>query len=218
MVLLDLNVYKRDLENKLIDQDEQMLELQSKVTILQETSSLSSAQQQVAIRKQQAIRQLVGQLGDRTDFVDNRSTETMDLTMEEQQQLTKMSLSKIVTNLRNKLREEEKRNQSISNKLDQILKEKDQIKQKYQQLQKEFKMKGSFIREERHTSAPPATNSKSLGAVKSRIDTGIAKPEVFTGYQSSKTSAGRSSNASERPKKMSFKQRRESFKMDFQNS
>ena len=42
-----------------------------------------------------------------------------------------MSLSKIVTNLRNKLREEEKRNQSVSNKLEQMLKEKELIKQKY---------------------------------------------------------------------------------------
>ena len=52
MVLLDINVYKKDLENKLIEQDEAMLELQSKVTILSETSSLSNAQQQVAMRKQ----------------------------------------------------------------------------------------------------------------------------------------------------------------------
>jgi len=44
MVLLDINVYKKDLENKLIEQDEAMLELQSKVTILSETSSLSNAQ------------------------------------------------------------------------------------------------------------------------------------------------------------------------------
>ena len=34
MVLLDLNVYKKDLENKLIEQDETVLELSSKVTIL----------------------------------------------------------------------------------------------------------------------------------------------------------------------------------------
>ena len=52
MVLLDINVYKKDLENKLIEQDEAMLELQSKVTILSETSSLTNAQQQVAMRKQ----------------------------------------------------------------------------------------------------------------------------------------------------------------------
>lgn len=42
MVLLDLNVYKKDLENKLIEQDETVLDLQSKVNILQETSSLTS--------------------------------------------------------------------------------------------------------------------------------------------------------------------------------
>lgn len=42
LVLLDLNVYKKDLENKLIEQDELVLDLQSKVNILQETSSLTS--------------------------------------------------------------------------------------------------------------------------------------------------------------------------------
>ena len=51
MVLLYLNVYKKDLENKLIEQDETVLELSSKVSILQETSSLSSVQQQAAYRK-----------------------------------------------------------------------------------------------------------------------------------------------------------------------
>ena len=44
LVLLDVNVQKRDYENKLIEQDEQILELNSKVSILQETSSLTSAQ------------------------------------------------------------------------------------------------------------------------------------------------------------------------------
>ena len=117
-VLLDLNVYKKDLENKLIENDEQIIEMQSQISILRETSSLSTAQQQVAFRKQQAMRQLVGQLGDGTEFMDNRATEAMNLSTAEQSQLTKMSLSKIVTNLRNKLKEEEKRNQSISNKLD----------------------------------------------------------------------------------------------------
>ena len=132
MVLLDLNVYKKDLENRLIEQDENMLELQSKVQILQETSSLTSAQQQVALRKQHAMRQLVGQLGDGTEYLDNRGAEEMKLSAAEQTQLTKMSLSKIVSNLRNKLKDEEKRNQSTSNKLDQIIKEKEHIKQKYQ--------------------------------------------------------------------------------------
>ena len=42
--------------------------------------------------------------------MDNRMTENMNLSQADQTQLTKMSLSKIVTNLRNKLKEEEKRN------------------------------------------------------------------------------------------------------------
>ena len=33
MVLLDLNVYKKDLENKLIEQDENLIDLQSKLSI-----------------------------------------------------------------------------------------------------------------------------------------------------------------------------------------
>lgn len=131
MVLLDINVYKKELEQKLIENDETILELTSKVSILQETSSLSNAQQQVALRKQVAMKQLVGQLGDGTEFLDNRETEDMNLSATEQSQLTKMSLSKIVTNLRNKLKEEEKRNQSVSNKLDQVIKEKETLKQKY---------------------------------------------------------------------------------------
>ena len=64
------------------------------------------------------MRQLVGQLGESTEFMDQRASADMQLSTNEQTQLTKMSLSKIVTNLRNKLKDEEKRNQSVSNKLD----------------------------------------------------------------------------------------------------
>lgn len=70
----------------------------------------------------------MGQLGDGTEYMDNRAAEEMHLSTNEQTQLTKMSLSKIVTNLRNKLKDEEKRNQAVSNKLDQIIKEKETIK------------------------------------------------------------------------------------------
>ena len=41
-----------------------------------------------------------------------------------------MSLSKIVSNLRSKLKDEEKKNQSLNLKLDQVLKEKDKLKEK----------------------------------------------------------------------------------------
>jgi len=44
MVLLDRNVYVKELENKLIESDETMLDLQTKVSILQENSSLSNVQ------------------------------------------------------------------------------------------------------------------------------------------------------------------------------
>lgn len=77
-------------------------------------------------------------------------------------------------------------------------------------------MKGGVFGVDRHTSAPPATASRSLGAVKSRIDTGRndnPKVEPFLGH-ANRSSSGRNANVIERPKKMSFKQRRESFKMD----
>ena len=231
MVLLDLNVYKKDLENKLIEQDETVLELSSKVSILQETSSLSGVQQQAAFRKQTAMRQLVGQLGDGTEYMDNRAAETMHLSTNEQTQLTKMSLSKIVTNLRNKLKDEEKRNQAVSNKLDQIIKEKETIKQKYQQLQKEMKMKGSTVGGSMATGGSFAASayhgtqsnlsggSKSLGAVKSRINTGRSsssgqqQAEAFMGHQT-RSAATKRSNVEERPKKMSFKERRDLSKLE----
>lgn len=89
------------------------------------------------------MRELIGSMGDGTDFIDNRQTENMKLTQNEQAQLTKMSLTKIVSNLRTKLKEEEKKSRSVSNKLDMVLKEKEALKVKLQQLQKEVKRGGS---------------------------------------------------------------------------
>ena len=45
--------------------------------------------------------------------------------------MTKMSLSKIVSNLRAKIKEQETKNQSLSSRLDTVMKEKDQFKLKY---------------------------------------------------------------------------------------
>jgi len=53
-----------------------------------------------------------------------------------------MSLSKIVSNLRAKIKEQETKNQSLSSRLDTIMKEKDQFKLKFNQLQKEQKLRG----------------------------------------------------------------------------
>lgn len=60
-----------------------MIDLQTKVSILQEHSSLSDAQQQVAERKRAAMKQLVGQLGSGTDFIDSRETDNMNLSQAE---------------------------------------------------------------------------------------------------------------------------------------
>ena len=66
------------------------------------------------MRKHKAMTTLVNKIGDTTEFVDHRDTEDLELTAQEQNQLTKLSLSKIVSNLRNKLKEEQTRVQSVS--------------------------------------------------------------------------------------------------------
>ena len=63
-----------------------------------------------------------------------------------------MSLSKIVSNLRAKIKEAEIKNQSLSARLDTVMKEKDQFKLKYNQLQKEQKLRGGRVQAE--TIAP----------------------------------------------------------------
>ena len=70
------------------------------------------------MQRQKVINNMVGSLGDRIEFMDNREVADAGLSQAEQTQLTKMSLSKIVGNLRNKLKEEEKRIQSLNLKLD----------------------------------------------------------------------------------------------------
>lgn len=50
--------------------------------------------------------------------MDHSETAQMGLSNEEQTNLTKMSLSKIVSNLRSKLKDEGKKNQNLNLKLD----------------------------------------------------------------------------------------------------
>ena len=69
--------------------------------------------------------------------MDNREISEMGLSKDEQNQLTKMSLSKIVGNLRLKLKDEEKRTQSLSLKIEQLLKEKELVKDKLTQIKRE---------------------------------------------------------------------------------
>jgi hypothetical protein len=128
MVLLDLNVYKRDLETKCIEQDEKVLDLQTQVSVLQENSSLTNVDKAVLMRKQQAINQLVNNIGEGVEYVDNREAEKLELTNQEQNQLTKLSLSKIVSNLRGKLKDEEKKNHGLNLKLDAVMKDKEVLK------------------------------------------------------------------------------------------
>ena len=61
---------------------------------------------------------MVGKMGDNVEFMDQRNVGDLGLSREETNQLTKMSLSKIVGNLRSKLKDEESKNQKFSLKID----------------------------------------------------------------------------------------------------
>jgi len=84
-------------------------------------------------------------LGDGVEFIDNREVGELGLSKKEEDQLTKMSLSKIVGNLRNKLKDEEKKSQVLNLKIDQLLKEKELVKQKLTTFEREKKMGVSFV-------------------------------------------------------------------------
>ena len=106
-----------------------------------------------------------------------------------------MSLSKIVSNLRSKIKEQEVKNQSLSARLDTVMKEKDQFKLKYNQLQKEQKLRGGRgpHMESMHNNY---SASRSAAPVQSRINTNLKgsmvqtpsseekKTETFTGFAS----------------------------------
>lgn len=68
------------------------------------------------VSKQNAINSIISQSID--GFVDNRDVEHLNLNVQEQTNLTKLSLSKIVNNLKNKLKEQESKTQQVSLKLD----------------------------------------------------------------------------------------------------
>lgn len=105
--MLDLNVYKRDLESKCIEQDEHVIRL---------TANLNTQEARVQymvthggqdgyashVAKQAAISSVIKQLD---GFVDNRDVEHLHLNPAEQTNLTKLSLSKIVNNLKKNLKD-----------------------------------------------------------------------------------------------------------------
>lgn len=83
---------------------------------------------------------MVGRMGDNVEFIDNREVSDLGLSREEQQQLTKMSLSKIVNNLRSKLKDEEAKAQRMSLKLEQAVKDKEALRMKLDNMIREKKM------------------------------------------------------------------------------
>ena len=100
-----------------------------------------------------------------------------------------MSLSKIVGNLRQKLKDEEKRTQSLSLKIEQLLKEKELVKDKLTQIKREQKF------------AEPIKNKTSS---KSKENTGVS--EDFFNQRLPDQSNELA------PRRLSFKQRRDFMK------
>jgi len=140
-VVLDLNIYKRDLETKCLEQDETVISLtanlrsmEARVKFMAENGGQDGYAAHVA--KQAAITTVLKQVD---GFVDNRDVEHLNLNPAEQTNLTKLSLSKIVNNLKTKLKEQETKNQSLSLKLDQALKQKEIYKSRCDELKSQQK-------------------------------------------------------------------------------
>ena len=72
-------------------------------------------------------------------YVDNRDVEHLNLNPTQQTNLTKLSLSKIVANYKTKLKEQEAKNQSITLKLDQAIKQKEIYKSRVDELKAQQK-------------------------------------------------------------------------------
>ena len=125
-IFLDKNIWCRELENKLLEMDDQVIKLVSKnktnearVQYMIDHGSTDGYANH--IQKQNAMTNMVQRQVD-SSFIDNRDVQDLNLSAMEQTALTKMSLGKIVSNLRKNLQEQESKNQQISLKLDQALK------------------------------------------------------------------------------------------------
>ncbi len=81
MVLLDVNVYKRDLETKLIEQDEKIIDLTTQLTVLSENTR--GIDRSALMRKHKAMTELVSKMGENVQFMDNRETGNLELTQQE---------------------------------------------------------------------------------------------------------------------------------------
>ena len=120
-VVLDLNIYKRDLEQKCIEQDENVIKLEAQTKVMQARLDYmikhgGTDGYAAQVQKTNVINSMLKQV--ELDYVDNREIEHLNLNAAEQTNLTKLSLSKIVTNLKNKLKEAENKTQGLSLKLD----------------------------------------------------------------------------------------------------
>lgn len=115
------------------------------------------------IAKQDIINSMLSQVD---GFVDNRDIGHLNLNPNEQTSLTKLSLSKIVTNLKNKLNEHENKNQQLSLKLDSALKEKQIYKSRFEVLKKE-KENTQFMQEPRRPIKNPTPTYAETKAMSS---------------------------------------------------
>jgi hypothetical protein len=96
-----------------LDQDERILSLTSQLRIMSEAArgiSSTSTEQKTSLRSKFELEGLVSKVED--TFIN--ISELPNLTQDEHNQLTRLSLSKILNNMRTKLKEEQNRVQSVS--------------------------------------------------------------------------------------------------------
>jgi DNA-binding NarL/FixJ family response regulator len=86
------------------------------------------------------MNQMVRKIGNTIEPLDQREIGDVNLSIQEQNQLNKMSLKKIVQNLRNKLNDEEAISKRLQTNMRTLEKEKQDLKEKFDNLKRERKM------------------------------------------------------------------------------
>ena len=86
------------------------------------------------------MNQMVRKIGNMIEPLDQREIGDVNLSIQEQNQLNKMSLKKIVQNLRNKLNDEEAISKRLQTNMRTLEKEKQDLKEKFDNLKRERKM------------------------------------------------------------------------------
>ena len=150
------------------------------------------------VAKQAAITTVLKQVD---GFVDNRDVEHLNLNPAEQTNLTKLSLSKIVNNLKTKLKEQENKNQSLSLKLDQALKQKEIYKSRCDELKSQQRNNGMYPRSKAYQGVGAKLNAHEAQNTTSPFGLHLRQTDNESPTRTSRSGGGASFQERQRQKR-----------------